>query len=222
MKKNLIILVLALVLISLGSFAVTGEDTQTKSAVMIIAWRGFNEMEYSRPREILENGCVSITVAGRKVGEAVSDSQIRRYTAQVELPLEEVDVSKYDAVIFIGGTGASRLFKNEQAHRIAQEAAESGLILAAICSAPVILSNAGVLEGHSATVYHLTEPENLPALKAGGAIYVNESVVISQLTDDGEIIITASGGWPATCRLFAEAILEALGLSEEEGEQGSS
>lgn len=56
---------------------------------------------------------------------------------------------------------------NSVALRIAQDSVKLGKVLGAICIAPRILAEAGVLKGKKATVWH-SEAE---ALKRKGAIY---------------------------------------------------
>ncbi|MHC4617653.1 MAG: DJ-1/PfpI family protein [Planctomycetota bacterium] len=109
-----------------------------------------------------------------------------------------MSVDQFDAIVFIGGPGASEYFNNPVAHNIAREAAAKGKILAAICIAPRILANAGVLAGVRATSF-LTEREmlELADVKYTGA----------PVERDGPII---TGRDPAAARLFATAIAEAL------------
>ncbi|MDD5086856.1 MAG: DJ-1/PfpI family protein, partial [Candidatus Nanoarchaeia archaeon] len=75
---------------------------------------------------------------------------------------------------------------------------ESGKITAAICIAPVILANAGVLDGKKATVF----PSGKDDIMVRGADYTGE-----QVTQDGKVI-TANG--PAAARSFGEAIVKEL------------
>jgi len=90
------------------------------------------------------------------------------------------------------------LWDDPQAHRLAHEAAESGLVLAAICLAPVLLSRAGVLKGRRATVAG-TESA---ALEAAGAVYTGPGVTV-----DGQFV-TANG--PKSSAAFGERIAELL------------
>ena len=82
--------------------------------------------------------------------------------------------------------------------KIARDAVVQGKVLAAICIAPSILANAGVLEGVEATSF----PSEKGNLIAKGANYTG-----ADLTVDGNTI-TANG--PGAARKFGNAVVDAL------------
>ncbi|MBU1153352.1 DJ-1/PfpI family protein [bacterium] len=112
--------------------------------------------------------------------------------------MRQTKAANYDAIVFVGGGGSSEYWNNPAAHKIAKEMAVMGKVVGAICIAPVILANAGILNGKKATVF----PSEIERLKAKGAIYTCAGVEI-----DGRII-TANG--PQSAALFGEAIVAAL------------
>jgi protease I len=101
-------------------------------------------------------------------------------------------------VVFVGGSGSKQYFEDPEALEIAKKAYEKGKIVAAICIAPVILANAGILKGKKATVHHGNEQE----LEKKGANYINQNVV-----KDGKII-TACG--PSAAREFGNTIAKEI------------
>jgi protease I len=101
-------------------------------------------------------------------------------------------------VIYVGGGGSKLLFNNPEALAIAAEMNRQDKIVAAICLAPVILANAGVLRGHRATVAG-TEAKTIVAK---GAIYTGPGVTV-----DGNIV---TGNGPKSSRLFGEKIVALL------------
>ena len=101
--------------------------------------------------------------------------------------------------MFVGGGGCKLLWNDEEALRLAREAAATGAVLGAICLAPVILANAGVLDGRRATVAG-TEAKTIEAF---GATYTGPGVMV-----DGRIV-TANG--PKSSTLFGRNIAELLG-----------
>ena len=119
-------------------------------------------------------------------------------TAVADIVLSQANPSEYDAVVFVGGSGASAYFNDETALGLAQRAYEDGKVVAAICIAPNILAQAGLLEGKKATAYERVKSD----LTEKGAVWSNESVV-----RDGRII-TANG--PAAARRFGEEIAKLL------------
>lgn len=165
--------------------------------LMVIAPQNFRDEEYARPREILESAGYAVIVASRSRETARGMLGMR---VRPDLLLSEARAADYDAVVFIGGSGAQTCWDDPEAHRLAQEAAEGGKVVAAICIAPVILARAGVLEGKQATVF---DPPSLCAeLTAHGATCTGASV-----QRDGRIV-TASG--PQAAEDFARSILAAL------------
>jgi protease I len=103
--------------------------------------------------------------------------------AYPDMLLEEVDVSQYDAILFVGSDGSTTdLHDDPAAHRIAQEAFEQGKVVAAIGDGPVILARAGLLKGKTVNVkkdvaMHGIEDQWFKAIERLGAIYTERSPV---------------------------------------------
>lgn len=168
-----------------------------KKALFIIAHQNFRDEEFAQPKEALEKKGVQVTVASSSLQKAKG---MLGMTFQPDILLDQVKVSQYDLVVFVGGAGSSEYWENARAHQIARTAAEEKKIVAAICIAPVTLANAGLLKGRKATVFN--SPEEIEQIKAKGAIYTGKPV-----ERDGQII-TASG--PEAARSFAESLIQAI------------
>jgi protease I len=117
---------------------------------------------------------------------------------QIEIPLQQLDVDKFDAIVFVGGTGAQQYMNNPLATSVAGEAIRKGKIVGASSMAPMILASSGLLKGVSVTGFS----GNRQSLAAAGAIYTGKPV------ERDRLIITSSG--PAAAVAFAKAIAEAL------------
>lgn len=175
-----------------------------KKALIIIAFKGFQDLEYSKTREILEKAGVKITVASSALGTATG-----KFGNQVEtnLTINEVNVADYDAIIFIGGPGATEYIENSTAHDLAQKTVKADKVLAAICIAPEILAKAKVLSGKKATVWSsILDRSSIEVLQTSGAQYLSQEVVA-----DGKII-TANG--PNAAEKFGQTILEQLKINQ--------
>lgn len=166
-----------------------------KKVLIIIAPSNFRDEELFLPKEVLESAGVKVTIASKTTGTIIGKLGGR---AEAELALKDADASDYDAVVFVGGPGASAYFNDRTALELAKDASRNGKLIAAICIAPSILANAGLLSGKRATAF----PSEEGNLKAKGATYTNEPV-----TTDRKII-TANG--PAAAREFGEAIVDAI------------
>ncbi len=166
-----------------------------KKAVMIIAPNGFRDEELKEPREILKQKGIKVTVASTSLNPAQGMLGAR---VKPEILLSELKVEDYDAVIFVGGVGAKQYWDDPAAHRIARETLKQNKVLGAICIAPVILANAGVLSGKKATVWK-SEAERI---KEKGATYSDKPVEL-----DGKIV---TGSGPQAAKEFGQAIVKLL------------
>lgn len=167
----------------------------SKKALVIIAFANFRDEELFDTQAELNAKGIETTIASIKTGMA---NGMLGGTVNVQTTIDAADSENYDAVVFIGGGGASVYFNNKKAHEIAISALNSGKILAAICIAPSTLANAGLLKGKKATCF----PSEAPNLKSKEAIYTGKPVEV-----DGKII-TADG--PKSAHAFGKAIANAL------------
>ncbi|MCU0651102.1 MAG: DJ-1/PfpI family protein [Candidatus Omnitrophica bacterium] len=166
-----------------------------KRAVFIIAPVNFRDEELFETKEIVEKAGVSVTIACSVKGTAKGKFGS---TARPDMLLKDVNVSDYDAVVFIGGGGAAIYLDDPAAHRIAHEAIKQNKILGAICMAPAILARAGVLKGKKATVF----PDDAKELTMHGATYTGKTV-----EKDGQII---TGCGPEAATEFGQALAKEL------------
>jgi protease I len=171
------------------------ELPQTKKAVLIVGRENFRDEELFETRRILSGAGVKTVVASTKTG-AVRGMLGR--IAEATILVNEIAVDDYDAIIFIGGTGAIEYFQNLAAWNIARDAVQKRKVLGAICLAPAILANAGLLKGVRATSY----PTERDRLQRAGALFTGVPV-----ERDG-LIITGDG--PMASVLFGRAIANAL------------
>jgi protease I len=167
-----------------------------KRILMIIAPDNFRDEELLHTKEELERAGVKTTIASSKTGEARGKLGAR---VNVDLKLDQVKVDDYDAVVFVGGPGSAIYFNDRHALSIAGEALKKGKKVCAICIAPVILANAGVLKGKRATVW---DGEYIEKIESKGATYTGKPVEV-----DGNVI-TANG--PAAAREFGRTIAKAI------------
>ena len=167
-----------------------------KKVAMIIAFKNFKDEEYFTPQRILEMGGAEIKVVSDKLGTALG---VDGGEAEVDTELSDLEVSEFDAIVFIGGPGALEHLDNEDSYRIVKDAVEQNKILAAICISPTILAKAGVLQGKKATVWTSSVNKGpKKVLEENGAEYQDKDVVV-----DGNII-TANG--PGVVKEFGEDI----------------
>ena len=170
-------------------------DLKGKKVLMVIAAADFRDEEYFEPFNRLRQCGAAVTVASSVKGAAVS---VFGKTVITDRQIAECKAGDYDAIVFIGGPGATEFFTNAAAHALARAAVGQGKVLAAICIAPVTLANAGLLKGKQATCF----PSLQKQLTMQGARVVKQDVV-----QDGKLL-TANG--PQAAREFAEALVKML------------
>jgi len=172
----------------------------SKKIAIIIAFNNFRDEEYFIPKQVLEMGGHEIITVSSELGKAIGTygGEVR-----IDMILEDVDVKKFDAIIFVGGSGALTCLENEKCLKIARDTVSENKILAAICIAPSILAKAGVLSGKKATVWSSPlDKSAVKILEENKAIY-NEGPVVQ----DGKII---TGNGPEAARKFAETVVNSL------------
>jgi protease I len=193
MKKLLILLLL--LIFTADSYAQVSGGNKMKKAVMVIAQENFRDEELFEPKEVLEKSGIEVKIAssGLKLAKGMLGG-----TAEPEFLLKDINARDFDAVIFVGGAGASVYWDDPVAHRLIKEAYNSDKIVGAICIAPVTLAKAGILKGKKATVWKSESGQ----LKAAGAIYTGVNC-----QKDGKII-TAAG--PFAAKEFGEELVRAI------------
>jgi protease I len=175
---------------------VTEEKVLTgKKIVMIIAPQNFRDEELFEPKQILtEKGAeVKVASASLETAKGMLGAEVKP-----DMLTSEIKPEDWNAIILIGGTGASQYWDDFSVHSILNEAVKQNKIVGAICIAPVTLANARILSGKKATVFS----SEVQKLKDKGAECTGKDV-----ERDGNII-TASG--PQAAKEFGSAIAQAL------------
>lgn len=167
-----------------------------RKILMVIAQQNFRDEEYEIPKEVFQRSGYEVKTVSERKGEAIGKFGAR---AWIDMPFVEINVSDFGAVVFVGGPGAKQFFNEPEALNLARDFQKEGKVIAAICIAPSILANAGLLQDKKVTAF-ADEKENL---ESKGAIYTGKAVEV----DDS--LVTANG--PEAAGAFAEKIVEILG-----------
>lgn len=165
-----------------------------KKVLMVIAPRDFRDEEFFETKEILEKSNIDVTVVN-STGQP-SKSMFGKIVTP-DKNFYDVDAKDFDAVVFVGGSGTAVYHNHKRALELAKEFFDSGKVVAAICIAPTILVNAGVLNGKKATSWP-SEKNNINAV----GTYTGKSVEA-----DGKII---TGNGPEATKEFRKKVVEAL------------
>jgi deglycase len=166
-----------------------------RQVLMVIAKNKFRDEEYLEPRKALESEGASITVASSSLSMAEGMLGLR---VKPDALIGDVKETDYDGIVFVGGGGAREYFDSPVAHALARSFYSHGKLTSAICIAPAILANAGLLKEKKATSF----PSSEEILKSRGAVFTMDDVVV----DDK--IITGVG--PEAAKRFGEKLVEVL------------
>ena len=162
--------------------------------VLIPLAQGCEELEAVTIIDLLRRAGIEVVTAGLEPG-AVTAS--RGTVLLPDTTLDQVLDDPFDMLVLPGGLpGADHLDHDPRIHQLLLRLSESGGYTAAICAAPKVLANAGLLDGRSATSYpgHL---ESFPRVDA----------VPAPVVRDGKVI-TSRG--PGTAMDFSLTLIEAL------------
>lgn len=156
---------------------------------------GFETIEALTPVDMLRRADIQVTtvsITGNRSVKSAHDVFV-----QADILFSESDFSNAQMLVLPGGMpGTANLAQFKPLTDLLLQANSNGLLIAAICAAPSILANLGILEGKSATVY--------PGFESGidGVNFTGNKV------EQAGNIITGKG--PGCSHLFAAAIISAL------------
>ena len=175
----------------------TPEKLATDATVAIMLADGFEEVEALAVADVLYRAGVRSDLISVTDARHVTSSHGIRVVAM----LEDVDLSTYTVLFLPGGMPGTLGLKATPAIQteVLRRSDESQPI-AAICAAPSILSELGVLDGRHATA----NPAFIKAIAEGGAI-VHENPVVA------DEFITTSRGAGTALELGVELVRQLLG-----------
>lgn len=165
------------------------------SVLIVLPGEDFSEQEYLSVKNSLIEAGFSIFIAS---DAPVACKGMKGLIVQPDVSFFNMKESNFSAVVFIGGTGVVKYFKNINLLGIARKFNSQGKLICAICGATVILGNAGILNGINATCF----PELKEELIRQNANYLADRVVI-----DKNIITSPD---PSAAIEFGQAIVERL------------
>lgn len=162
--------------------------------VLILLANGFEEMEAITIIDVLRRAGVEVVTAGLQAGPIEASRKTRHLP---DTTLDQVAHQIFDAVVLPGGQpGTDHLRKDTRVGECILRHMRDGKQIAAICAAPLVLHDLGVLAGKHATSYPSVREQ------LNGVHYSEERVVL-----DGKIL-TSRG--PGTALEFALKLVELL------------
>jgi 4-methyl-5(b-hydroxyethyl)-thiazole monophosphate biosynthesis len=164
--------------------------------VLVPLAAGCEELEAVTIIDLLRRAGIEVVTAGLQPGIVKASRGTQLVPDAV---LDSVLDDDFDMIVLPGGMpGAQHLKEDPRIIALLKKMAEQGKYTAAICAAPAVLAEAGLLAGKRATSY----PGFLDKIEVPGMAYLKEAVVA-----DGKVL-TSRG--PGTAMDFALALIETL------------
>jgi 4-methyl-5(b-hydroxyethyl)-thiazole monophosphate biosynthesis len=164
-----------------------------KKRVLCLLFPGFEEIETIAPVDLLRRAGVEVVVASLTGDQFVTGRC--NVTIRADVSLAEVENQEFDLLLVPGGPGIKAVRADGRPAKLARAFAESGKPVAAICAAPTVLADAGLLSGRRFTSH------------AGVLAELPQSLVHERVVEDDNII-TSRGA--ATSVDFGLALVRRL------------
>ncbi len=170
--------------------------------VAVLMTDGVEQVEYTKPREFLEQHGARVTLLSPKPkGSQVQGfnhlTPADRFT--VEMDVREARPADFDALVLPGGVAnPDQLRLSKEAITFIREFAREGKPIAAICHGPWTLIDAGIAKGKHMTSWPTLQKD----LANAGARWSDEPVVV-----DGKLVTSRK---PADIPQFDDAMMRIL------------
>ncbi len=147
-----------------------------KSALFVFT-DGLEELEAVAPLDILRRSGVDCTVASQTGSLEVTGRN--GITLKTDCHFDEVAHNPFDLVVIPGGPGVQALRNTPTLIEVLKKQASAGKAIAAICAAPTVLQDAGLLQGRAYTA-HFTVADELPEIIEDSPVVVDGNIITSR------------------------------------------
>lgn len=149
-----------------------------KKRIAILATDGFEEIELTSPKEAMEKEGFQVDIVSTESGKIKAwDKTNWSKEYDVNYTLDQVTAGDYNALMLPGGVlNPDKMRRSEKALDFVREFFKQHKPVAAICHAPQILINAGVVKGRKLTSFSSIRKD----LENAGANWVDQEVVVDE------------------------------------------
>jgi protease I len=146
--------------------------------VAILATDGFEQAELEEPMQALEMAGATVSIVSPKPVKIQGMKHADKGDQfEVDVPLENANPEDFDALMLPGGLmNPDELRSTPEAVSFVRAFADAGKPIAAICHAPWILIEAGLVKGRRLTSWPAIQTD----VKNAGGNWVDEEVVVDQ------------------------------------------
>lgn len=181
-----------------------------KPRVLCLVTDGFEEIEMVTPVDLLRRAGVEVVIVALEKPQVVGRCGIRLVADAV---FDDVSPDAFDALFLPGGPGTPAMRADGRPAALIREFERAGKWIAAICAAPLILKDAGVLDGRRFTAHGSTIGE-LPELVAGEPVVKDGRLITSRGAGTAQefgLFLVSEWAGPELWREVAEAIHAGMG-----------
>jgi putative intracellular protease/amidase len=163
---------------SLETLSVTSVSQETSPGpgyvLFIIPQYNFVDDEYSIPKVVLSRAGYTIETASISTRELALGADIIK--VRPKLTIEQIDISRYKAVIFVGGYLSKKFFENKALIEKAIAFNERGTLIGAMDNAPYFLAQWGIVGEARVTV----NKSLAKTMKSMGVNYSEKNIVVDR------------------------------------------
>lgn len=175
-------------------------------SVLAILATGFEEIEALTPVDLLRRAGVEVITAA--LGEGIHVTGCNGVTLHADTTLAAIGERDFDCVFLPGGPGVTHLRADPRVRALVLRQHAAGRWLAAICAAPTVLHDAGLLTGHRYTA-HFSVASELPNILAAERTVADGRLLTSRgagTSLDFALLLVASLVSPEKSREIAQSI----------------
>ena len=145
--------------------------------VLVPLVNGFEEIETVTPVDLLRRAGAEVILAS-VTGEMLLKGRCGM-VLKTDSPLDSVIDRKFDMLFLPGGPGVAALRADGRPASLARRMHDTGATVAAICAAPTVLADAGLLAGRRHTA-HFSVHAELPSAEATQAVVCDGRILTSR------------------------------------------
>mgnify|MGYP003646578149 CR=1 FL=1 len=160
----------------------------TEAKILILSTNGFEQSELEKPLNDLKAKGATVHVATPDGSDIKGwDKDDWGSSVKADLKLSDVDVADYHAIVLPGGQINPDLLRvNDEALSLIKAFHNAGKTVAAICHAPWLLIETGIINGRKATSYKsiATDMKNAGAQWEDSEVVCDKGIITSRNPDD--------------------------------------
>jgi 4-methyl-5(b-hydroxyethyl)-thiazole monophosphate biosynthesis len=150
---------------------------QMKKSALFLFADGVEELELIAPVDVLRRAGVEVTMAS--LGEGIYVQTRGGITLHVDAMLDQLNPLDFDMLVLPGGPGVVALRQSGLIATAVKQFAPTGKPIAAICAAPLLLHDAGLLATIRYTSHNSCWAE-LPQSIADETVVIDQNIITSR------------------------------------------